>query len=427
MTRALLLLCACAATLCTTLSQFSAQASEKEKLEMANKVYALLKDKCYSCHGEAGKKAMGKVDGDPFSWVLDYDKLVATKLLAPNDEESELYTLMKSGSMPRDPSNTRKRMKLPQEDIDMVLKWIKAGAPKWDPDAKSLPAPTVAWTDLKLKGPDARTGAHMCEGPNNTVVLYGGKTAAGWVRETWVFADGAWSQAAPKTQIMFENTAMGTNSRGMAYDRKRGVVVLFDMLIGPWVWDGKDWKQEKPDNNPAASGHAFAYSETLGAMVLFGGQSFEEDKDVNDTWTYDGKAWTKLTLAQAPEARRNAAMAWSPASKALVLYGGKSGDKEFNDTWLFDGKEWKKQSPATSPLGLGVMASSITSSVLVTSGTDALNTWLWNGKDWQQAKGGPTKRSGFALAFNPKSKGILLFGGKAESHLDDSWELNAAR
>ena len=202
MTRALLLLCACAAALCTTLSQIGAEPSDKEKLELANQVYALLKDKCYSCHGEAGKKAMGKVDGEAFSWVLDYDKLVATRLLAANDEESELYTSMKSGSMPREAGNTRKRMKLPQEDIDLVLKWIKAGAPKWDPDAKSLPVPKVAWTDLKLQGPDARTGAHMCEGPDNTVVLFGGKTAAGWVRDTWVFAKGVWTNAAPKTQPM---------------------------------------------------------------------------------------------------------------------------------------------------------------------------------------------------------------------------------
>ncbi len=389
MTRALLLLCACAAALCTTLSQISAEPSDKEKLEMANKVYVLLKDKCYSCHGEAGKKAMGKVDGDAFSWVLDYDKLVATKLLAPNDEESELYTSMKSGSMPREAGNTRKRVKLPQEDIDLVLNWIKAGAPKWDPDAKSLPAPKVAWTDLKIKGPSERADAAMCEGPGNTVVLHCGNIGDGLKNDTWVFANGAWTEAKPATSpdSRFFNV--------MAFDKKRNVNVIFGVDGKTWEWDGKDWKQAAPEASPPArESFSLAYDAAHSVVVLFGGMD-KDNKLMADAWSYDGKSWKALDSKGGPEARKGAALAYSPASRALLLFGGKTAAGDQSDTWLLDGATWKKQAPATTPSGQGVLASSVTSSVLVTSGADSVGTWLWNGKDWLQAKGGAFKAYGF--------------------------------
>lgn len=421
MTRALLAVCACAAVLFTTMSQISAAPSEKEKLEMANKVYTLLKDKCYSCHGEAGKRAMGKVDGEAFNWVLDYDKLVSTKLVAANDEESEIYTICKSGGMPRDVANPKKRVKLPQEDLDLMLNWIKAGAPKWDPDAKSLPAPKVAWTELKIKGPSERADAAMCEGPGNTVVLHCGNIGDGLKNDTWVFANGAWTEAKPATSpdSRFFNV--------MAFDKKRNVNVIFGVDGKTWEWDGKDWKQAAPEASPPArENFSLAYDAAHNMTVLFGGMG-GENKLMGDMWGYDGKTWKALESKDGPEARQGAALCYSPASRALLLYGGATAAGEQSDTWLYDGKGWKKQTVATTPSGRGTLASSVTSSVLVTSGTDTVGTWLWNGKDWLQVKGGPSKRTGFSLAYDPKSRGILLFGGKGDTHLADTWTLNATK
>ena len=417
--RAFTLLCACAAALFTFLGQIQAEPSDKEKLELANKVYVLLKDKCYSCHGDPNGKAMGKVDGERFNWVLDYDKLISTRLLAPNDEQSEIYTSMKSGSMPREAGNTRKRVKLPQEDIDLVLSWIKAGAPKWDPDAKSLPAPKVAWKDLAIKGPSARGESAMCEGPNNTVVLFGGNIGDGIMGDTWVLANGAWTEQKPATS---------PDSRffsAMAFDKKRGVTVMVSVDAKTWEWDGKDWKQAAPEASPPQrENFALAYDAARGAVVLFGGMN-KDNKLLADTWSYDGKTWKAIEGA-GPSARKGSALGYSPASRALLLYGGETEKGTVNETWQLDAKGWKQLAPATTPSGQGRLAASVSSLVLVTGG-DRVSTWLWNGKDWVLAGEGPGKRSGFALAFNPKTRGIVLFGGKAESHLADTWELNATK
>jgi hypothetical protein len=148
---------------------------------------------------------------------------------------------------------------------------------------------------------------------------------------------------------------------------------------------------------------------------------------MGDAWSYDGKTWKALEAKDGPEARKGAAMAFSPASKALLLFGGTTEKGEQTDTWLFDGKAWKKQAPAASPTAQGMMTASISSAVLITNGADTVGTWLWDGKNWLQAKGGPAKRTGYSVAFDPKGKGILLFGGKGDAQLGDTWSLNAAK
>lgn len=419
MTRAILLLCACAGALFSTLSSISAEPSEKEKADLAGKVYTLLKDKCYSCHGDPNGRVMGKIDGTPFNFVLDYDKLVSNRLLAPKDEESELYTVMKSGGMPREVGNPRKRVKLPQDDLDLVLNWIKAGAPKWNPDGQAQSGPKVAWSELKLKGPGARANSVMSEGPNNTVVLFGGHDGDTLFTDTWVFADGKWTE--PKTATKPDSSILGA----MAFDRKRKVNVVLTEDGKTWEWDGKSWAQAAPEKSPPPRHScSLAYDASREVIVLFGGAT-KENVLLADMWSYDGKTWKALE-AKGPDARKRAAMAWSPASKALVLYGGEAQAGAQNDTWLFDGKAWNKASATVSPSGPGRMASSTSSAVLVTEG-DAVDTWLWNGKDWVKGPSGPGKRQGFGLAYNPKSRGVLLFGGRSESSLSDLWELNAAK
>lgn len=111
----------------------SAAPTDKEKSEMAAKVYTLLKDKCASCHGADAKKVMGKKG--TLNYILDYDKLISEKLIdTASPEKSPLYEEISEGNMPRELDKDGKpttKKKLAQAEIDLVLNWIKAGAPKW--------------------------------------------------------------------------------------------------------------------------------------------------------------------------------------------------------------------------------------------------------------------------------------------------------
>ena len=59
--------------------------------------------------------------------------------------------------------------------------------------------------------------------------------------------------------------------------------------------------------------------------------------------------WVQLNLNPHPSARMNAPMAFDPAGKDLVLFGGYDGANYNNDTWIFKNKTWVQLNPAVAP------------------------------------------------------------------------------
>src|SRR5690606_20982445 len=64
---------------------------------------------------------------------------------------------------------------------------------------------------------------------------------------------------------------------GLAYDKERGVVVLFGGiprdLDDTWEWDGVQWRRIPAEAGPSRRSRlAMAYDETRGKIVLFGGR-----------------------------------------------------------------------------------------------------------------------------------------------------------
>lgn len=56
-------------------------------------------------------------------------------------------------------------------------------------------------------------------------------------------------------------------------------------------------------------------------------------------------------LANSPEARQDAAAAYDPENKCVVLFGGSHGDYVMSDTWVYDctKKQWRQVWPKVSP------------------------------------------------------------------------------
>jgi hypothetical protein len=82
-----------------------------------------------------------------------------------------------------------------------------------------------------------------------------------------------------------------------------------------------------------------AYDKSRRKIIRFGG--WDGAKRVSETWTFDGKIWTKLEIL-SPEARNHAAIVYDKKRKKIILFGGHNGDYVFGDTWEFDGLNWKK-------------------------------------------------------------------------------------
>jgi hypothetical protein len=199
-----------------------------------------------------------------------------------------------------------------------------------------------------------------------------------------------------------------------------------------------------------------------GTVVLFGGPA-EGNCDVgtcsNQTWTWDGTRWTQQTPKDSPPPRAGAAMAYDPATRSVVLFGGTNVDftvfppkvEYLGDTWTWNGKDWTEQHPARSPGErlTSLVTDPATRSVLLEGGQHAvrsectpadpvgclfepvlpIDTWTWNGHDWTQLHPHtqPTLGFGAAFASDPATRTVVLFGGGAPflpPQSDQTWTWN---
>ena len=138
-------------------------------------------------------------------------------------------------------------------------------------------------------------------------------------------------------------------------------------------------------DNPGAASDTHLY--------VFGGRLGNATSTVlNALYEFDGKAWTLKTAEGAPGSppkRGGAAVAWDFARNKLVVFGGDAGSSTtlLNDTW-----EWDRARP--------------------TPGAQV------------KSANAPSARRWSAMAWDPITKGMVLFGGlTASGYSDETWLL----
>ena len=187
-------------------------------------------------------------------------------------------------------------------------------------------------------------------------------------------------------------------------------------VVGPAVADGE----------PARTGGvAMAFDPAINEMVLFGGTASREF--FGETWTYDGSTWTKQSPATSPAARSGASMAYDPGLGKIVLFGGYDNSDNgndtpgiYSDTWTYDGTTWAEHIAATSPTERegAAMAFDPRTGNLVLFGGDGdggfnADTWTYDGVTWTKRSPttSPPVRDNAAMAYDPASGNVVLFGG----------------
>jgi len=153
------------------------------------------------------------------------------------------------------------------------------------------------------------------------VVLFGGNlnTSQG---ETWEWDGIGWFQHTPVHQPPVRD------GHALAYDSARRVMVLLeayggDQRGGTWEWDGTDWTQRTSAHRPPSLyAHAMAYDSVRGVVVLFGGYVWDtgEERLLSETWEWDGTDWAQRAPAQEPLARRGHALAYDSNRGVVVLF-----------------------------------------------------------------------------------------------------------
>ena len=262
----------------------------------------------------------------------------------------------------------------------------------WDPAA-------LSWTERAGAdaGPGARLGASMAYG-GSFVLLFGGRTAAGYQNDTW-----AWGQVP------------GTSREG--------------------------WTRLSPGVSPSArAGAAMAFIGS--GILLFGGETtacggcaLTAD---GDTWEFASNTWSPQP-AGGPSPRTGASLASSPGGQDILLFGGHDAQgTPLGDAWTYR-SSWSPLSttlPGGSPPPLpsarsGAAAGSDGCFDVLFSGAGApADTW----KNLTQSVPGtphPSARTAAGAAYTevPQPGGglvraMVLFGGSDDASLaplGDTW------
>lgn len=205
--------------------------------------------------------------------------------------------------------------------------------------------------------------------------------------------------------------------------------------LSTWTWNGTDWSLANVSNPIARSEYSTAYDGTN--LILFGGRGAPSTGLKNDTWSWNGTVWTQLI---ADDGYNNGLYARvSPyvaqTSGGLVLFGGKDLVFYNEDTWTWNGTAWSLASPANSPSARvgGAFASNGTNKAVLFGGANGsfgLNdTWVWNNTTWSQitTTTQPSIRTAAAMCYYSVGNYLLLFGGISGSSgnlLSDTWKFD---
>ena len=311
----------------------------------------------------------------------------------------------------------------------------------------TLADPSVPFPPPVAATPAARTGHALAyDAAGRRVLLFGGYTAAGngarLMSDLWAWDGTAWSR--------LDDGSAGPPPRddaAVAWDDARGRLVVFggrrraatglELLRDTWEWDGAHWRRAD-SGGPAARVHTtLAYDPAQRLIVLFGGSPLDGPA-MADTWGWDGTRWRQLEGA-GPAAPAANALLWDPRARRLLLHtaapaAGDSGSGYFTGAlWTRGGSGWRPAGagPRFSPRA--PVAAAPGGGLLLFAGfpppPDSSAAFRWRDGAWERvAGGGPSRRRGTAMVYDAARNRTLLYGGEVDERLlDDMWEWDGVR
>jgi hypothetical protein len=311
----------------------------------------------------------------------------------------------------------------------------------------------VTWRQaFTLSRPNPRSQAGFQTDPaTNTLWLYGGldERSSSYYGDLWGYRDGQWfhSTDSPST----------CSAPLTAFDTDRHVLVVTCTGNETFEWNGTEWKTF-PNLNTEPQLRYFSgmvYDPKLKKTVMFGGYNANNFR--NDTWTWDGTAWTEVkpSNAQRPPHRAQMAMWFDPLQQKIIIYAGvgrgsvNDSATRYSDMWSFSGTGWTKiEVPDTPGMRFGpqVAVNPVTGKTLLFGGLKAEgviddpanpliqffvnDTWEWDGgtSRWTRLTGDtstvePDVRENGSMAWDPVAGRLVMFAGYADGfYRSDVWE-----
>ncbi len=271
-------------------------------------------------------------------------------------------------------------------------------------------------------------------------VLFGGCHTAN-LDDTWEWDGSTWIQRSPA------NRPSARYFLGMAYDSVRQVTVLFGGTDGgsgtlgdTWEWNGSNWTQRLPVVSPPVRfAHGMTFDTLRNRTVIFGGDPAVSGAPCrDDTWEWDGVAWSQRAVATVPPARYRPGFVFDAAQGRVTMFSGNSGSPDFaglTDEWALDAVGWTQVRPHRVPVRGSLAYDTVRHRVVCHGGymsgtTPLAATWEWDGATWTRRLPpvSPPPRVRSAVAYDRARGRLVMFGGVvgAGAALADTWEWDGA-
>ena len=202
------------------------------------------------------------------------------------------------------------------------------------------------WTQLPTAPFALTDSAIVYDSVRQRLVVFGGRSAAGTLTNaTWEWDGASW------IQVLVATPPSPRRAHAMAFDRARGVTVLYGGTVAlvpatamdTWEYDGTVWTQRAAVSpfGPRTSAN-LAFDPVRGDVMLFGGLEVLPGGGgqalFNDTWSWNGASWSQRTPTSPPTYRIDPALATDLDRRRVVLHGGLFAD---SFAWEWDGSEWR--------------------------------------------------------------------------------------
>jgi hypothetical protein len=267
---------------------------------------------------------------------------------------------------------------------------------------------------------------------------------------------GAFSAAVPgslswSVGAQFPGFVTSYAQGAVAYDNVRNTPVLFGGVAADFgaqqTWNrlyelpssGSTWLQRSPTAPLQPTSRIYsdmAFEASTGRMVVCAGQG--QSSALNDTWTFDGSAWTNHGASATVSPRTQPALGYFPGVGTVLFGGGIYPTTYRNDTYVLAGAQWQVPNVVGAPPARMGHDMVYGWNRLVMfggyNGTALADTWSLNqnfaGLSWlpMLTIGSPGARQSHAMAFDERRNCLVVFGGADANgqFLGDTWELTPA-
>jgi len=283
--------------------------------------------------------------------------------------------------------------------------------------------------------PSARGNTQFAADNVNLYVFGGNANGTTFYNDLWSYRVNTWVK-------LTSDGAAGSPAKrrwgSACWDFGRSQLVVFGgqdankkNLADTWVYANGSWTQKTPAVSPAARRWAgMAYDWANGRVLLFGGYG---TGNLNDTWAWNGATWIKLSPKTQPPIKSRMGMVAIATSKEILIYGGTTTSSTATPTtemWKWDGTDWTKVTQTggpTSGVEPGMVYDEFRDVVVFYGGHNSYprsDTWEWDGKAWSQKKvTSPGPRSRPSIGYVSALKKTIFFGGYtgALPMKDDTW------